>query len=309
LKRDEERTFIGWQGISVRVPSDWTLGAVGGDRKSGYLRVDDAYVPRLQVKWSSKHIDLERKRKEYVKRLTVGKRKRPTGLEVKTDIKVISKRGKPKKELLTYAWRGRQCGMGVLWNCEVCGRALIAQVSWRPEEEGRGLAQEVLQSLDDHGIGGWDTWAADGLVYLAPSEFGLEGWKRMTRYLEMRLERDGETLKVARWGMVPLVLGERTVREWFEDENRRRRDVRWRAEECEIKGHEGIMVRGEKRRLAGGVRKRAAEIVRRSPAVYFDARAWHCPVSNRLYLVENLHGREGEIVSGVLDSIICHEEQ
>lgn len=308
MTQDDDRTFIGWQGISARVPSDWTLGAVGGDRKSGYLRVDDGYMPRLQVKWSAKHIDLERKRKEYVKQLTVGKRKRPTGLEVKTDAKVVSKRAKPKKELLTYVWRGPQCGMGVLWNCEVCGRALIAQVSWRAQDEGREIAQEVLESLDDHGIGGWETWAVDGLAFLAPSDFELDGWKRMTRYLELRLAREKETLKVARWGLVPLVLGDRTLHQWFEDENRRRRDVEWSADQTEIRGHPGVVARGDRRRFAGALRKRVAHALRRSPAVYFDARAWHCPESNRLYLVESLHGREGEIVSGVVDSIICHRE-
>jgi hypothetical protein len=34
--------------------------------------------------------------------------------------------------------------MGVLWNCETCGRAVIAQVGWPIEDEGRELAQEVV---------------------------------------------------------------------------------------------------------------------------------------------------------------------
>jgi hypothetical protein len=130
----------------------------------------------------------------------------------------------------------------------------------------------------------------------------------MTRFLEMRLAREGETLRAARWGMVSLVLGERTLLEWYEDENRRRRDVTWQAEEATVRGHEGVLARGEKRRLAGGLRTRAARAVKRSPAVDFEARAWHCPSANRLFLVEAIHSGRGDIPAGVVESVICHGE-
>ena len=304
----ERTTLIGWRGISVRVPEEWTLGAVGGDRKAGYLRVDDEKMPRLQVKWSRGRIDLERKRKEYVKRLTKRRRK-ATGLEVTTETRVVSRRAKPKKEIVGYAWRGPQCGMGVLWNCETCERAVIAQVSWTPDEEGHEIARAVLESLEDHGVGGWDTWGIDGLAFLAPEAYRLEGWRRMTRYLEVRLEQGGASLKVARWGMVPMVLDGRPVREWYEAENERRREVEWSGEEETVRGHEGMRAWGRRRRLAGGLRKAAARAVRRQTMDQFEAYAWHCPESNRLYLVESVHGRGGEITKGVVDSIQCHEEE
>ena len=113
---------------------------------------------------------------------------------------------------------------------------------------------------------------------------------------------------VARWGMVPLVLGERSVRAWFEEENRRRRDVSWKAAEATIRGHEGVIVRGERRRLAGSLRTRAARALKRSPVVEFEAQAWHCPESNRLYLVEALHDGKETVLQGVVESILCHEE-
>ncbi len=308
MRQEEHTTLIGWQGISARVPADWTLAGVGGDRRSGYLRVDYERTARLQVKWARRHIDLEKKRAEYMKRLTVGKRRRPTGLEVTADIRAVSKRAKPKKELLTYGWRGDHCGLGVLWNCDVCDRAVIAQVGWPIEEEGREVAQEVLESLEDHGIGGWDTWGVDGLVFLAPTEHELDGWRRMTRYLELRLVRNEEKLKVARWGMVPLVLGKRTVQQWYDEENARRRDVVWTSAEEEIKGHEGVVARGVRRRVAGGIRTRAARALGRKPAVEFEARAWHCPESNRLYLLEALYGDVGDALYGAAESIVCHQE-
>jgi hypothetical protein len=267
-------------------------------------------MPRLQVKWSQGRINLEKKRDEYAKRLTVGKRKRPTGLAVDLEAKVISQRSKPKKDLVTFAWRGPQCGMGVLWNCEVCNRALIAQVSWRQPEKLHEVARQVLESLDDHGIGGWEIWGVDGFAFLAPEGHFLAKWKRMTRYVELDLTTKNEaTIKAARWGMVPLVLSGRTMLDWHKDENRRRRDVAWQAQEMEVKGHPAVAAWGERRRFAARLRKSAARLLRRRPAIYFAACAWHCPESNRLYLVESVHPEQGEVLKGVVDSILCHEEE
>jgi hypothetical protein len=219
LARARGRTAIGWHGISVLVPGDWALGAVGGDRRSGYVRVDDQLMPRLQVKWSQGHINLARKRDEYLKRLTGGKRKRRAGVEVEAEVRVISHRAKPKKELAGFAWRGQQCGMGVFWNCEVCNRAVMAQAMWRPEEAFHEQAREVLGSLEDHGREGWQMWGLDGLAFWAPEGYELGKWKRLTGYLELRLGKGGPRLKVARWGLVSRLLGGRSVREWLEGEN------------------------------------------------------------------------------------------
>ncbi len=303
----QRRTLIGWQGISLWVPDQWMLVAVGGDRRAGSLRVDDEDMARLQVKWARGPIDLERKRAEYIKRLTVGRRRRPTGIEVETGIHVLSSRAKPKKQIATFAWRGRHCGMGVLWNCEVCGRALIAQVSWGADEDGWETAQEVLQSLDDHGVEEWDTWGVDGLAFLAPTAFALESWKRMTRYLDLRLSRGAEQLRVARWGMVPLVLGNKTVSEWYDLQSVRRRDVTYRAGETTIKGHQGVAAQGTRRGVRAAMGRWGEGLLRRPSGGSFGARAWHCPDSNRLYLVESIGG-DGELLEGVTASVICHEE-
>jgi hypothetical protein len=306
VQLDYQTTPIGWQGITLRVPADWTLGAIGGDRKSGYLRVDDESMPRVQLKWSQGHINLERKLAEYAKRLTVGKRKRPTGLHVDTEARVISQRSKPRKDLRTFAWRGPQCGMGLLWNCEVCKRAVIAQVSWQRQEQLHEVAREVLASLEDHGTRGWEMWAMDGMAFLVPEGYGLEKWKRMTRYLELTLTRQRALIRVARWGMVPLVLGNRTLLEWYQDQNRGRRDVNWQAQEMEVKGHPAVAAWGERWRLLGRLRKGAARLLRRPPTINFAACAWHCRESNRIYMAEAIYGREEEILKGVVDSIICH---
>ncbi len=295
----------------MSVPAEWTLAAVGGDERSGYLRVDDERMPRVQVKWSQGHINLERKRQEYARRLAFGKRrwKRPTGLEVDTGARILSQRSKPKKELAGFAWRGRHCGMGLLWNCEVCKRSLLAQVSWLDEESASGAhetAREVLGSLEDHGAAGWRWWGLDGLTFLAPERYQMQKYRRLTRYLEMQVGRERVWAKVARWGMVPLVLQERTVQEWLREHLSGRREIASHTEEMDIKDHEGAAAWGEVRRFAGGLRRVAGRVCRRPPPPAWAACAWHCPEANRLYLVESLEPEQGEVLKGVVDSIICH---
>lgn len=316
MAKAQETTLVGWHGISVRVPVDWALAAVGGDDKTGYLRVDDQRMPRLQVKWSKGHINLRRKREEYAKRLTFAKRRLPgrkkrTGLEVDADARVLSHRSKPKKELAGFAWRGRHCGMGILWNCEVCNRAVIAQVSWLPEEQLHETAREVLGSLEDHGTEGWRWWGLDGLSFLAPEGYLVQRQRRLSRHLELRLGTNQARVTVARWGMVELVLEGRTLAEWFAERNRGRKDVvpglpRWQTKELDIKGHKGLAAWGELRRMAGGVRKAVGRALRRPAPLTWAACAWHCPEANRLYLVESVEPEQGEVLKGVVDSVICH---
>jgi hypothetical protein len=308
LTGKEKQTPLGWQGIFALLPTDWKLGAVGGDQRTGYLRIDDERMPRLQVKWAPHRIDLVRKRDEYVKRLTVGRRKRPTGLEVDVEAKFFGGRAKPKKDLVTFAWRGPQCGYGLMWNCETCGRSLIAQVTWRPEERWHDVAREVLASLEDHAEGGWKTWALDGLAFLAPEKYELGKWRWLTGYLEFNLAQMKRTLKVARWGIVSRILGGRTLSEWYQQENWRRRDVSFQVQEMELKGHDGIAVWGEVSGIKPRLTALAERALRRKPVVQFAGGAWHCPESNRLYLVETVDAGEGVALQGVVDSISCHAE-
>jgi hypothetical protein len=238
---------------------------------------------------------------------------------VETDLRAVSRRAKPRKQFLSFAWRGGECGIGLLWNCEVCRRAVIAQVTWLPEETFRETAQAVLESVEDHGEGGWQIWGVDGLAFLAPEGLELESWKRLTGYLELQLGggRQADSLphlKVARWGMVPLVMGRQSVKEWFEKENRARSDASWQAQEMGIKGHSGVAAWGEQRKLAGGARARLMRGLRHLPRPMFVACAWHCPQSNRLYQVEAVEGQRrrsdpaptGGLLQGVVESITCH---
>lgn len=297
---------FGWQGISAKVPSDWNLGAIGGSEKTGYLRLDDLEQPRLEVKWSSESsVDINKVLDNYLKSLTK-KAKRSQPLTIDRNAKVVSKKAKPRKVLACFSWEGGARAFGVVWRCETCGRTVIAQVLSRSREDIAPLAREVLTSLEDHSLAGRKTWAVYGFSCQVPEQFKLEEHKLMAGYLEMCFLAGREKLKVARWGMANVALKQNSLPEWVESENQDRRDVTWQSRPGAAKGHEAVLLTGEQRRLAHRLRKGLTQLVRLRPAIAFSACFWHCPESNRIYGVENIHRGDKSLLQQIMDSIPCH---
>jgi len=286
------------------VPADWTLGAIGGDYKQGYARLDDAVMPRLEVKWSDQNVSLDRALDRYLAKL--GKRGRRGEVRVDERARVISRRSKPDKKLRGFSWSGRERAQGVIWKCEKCARTVIAQVIVAPGAEGEALAREVLGSLEDHGRDGRVTWALYGLAFEAPEELRLEHQKLMAGYLELAFAAGRRKLRVRRWGMADVALAERELQHWYEVEEVRRRDVQWECEPAAVNGHDGVRVHGHRRRLLHRGRRWLERLLRLRIASDFDGRVWRCPESNRIYSVEAVHHDDEGALLEVVESVACH---
>ena len=289
------------------MPADWTLGAIGGDYRSGYARLDDQLMPRLELKWSDQNVDLDRALQRYLAKL--GKRGRRGGVAIDDKARVISRRSKPHKKLRGFSWsgRGRERATGVIWKCDQCKRTVIAQVIAAPGEQGEALAREILTSLEDHGRDGRITWALYGLAFDAPEQFRLERQKLMAGYLELAFAAGRRTLRVCRWGMADVALAQRELQHWYEVEQVRRRDVIWDCEAAAVKGHDGLRLFGHRRRLLHRPRRALERLLRLRIASDFDGRVWHCPQSNRVYSVESVHPDETQTMLDVVASAVCHQ--
>lgn len=288
------------------MPADWTLGAIGGDHKSGYARLDDANMPRLELKWSEAEVNLDRALDKYLARL--GRKSRRAEIRIDDKARVISRRSKPDKRLRGFSWSGRERGCGVIWRCNHCRRTVIAQVILPPRERDESLARRILTSLEDHGTDGRATWALYGIQFAAPEGFRLERQKLMAGYLELAFTAGKRrTLRVCRWGMADVALAERDLQHWYEVNQVRRRDVVWDCEPLEVKGHDGLRVFGHRRRFLHRLRRAAERWSRLRIASDFAGRVWHCPQSNRIYNVEAVHHDNAQLVADVVESVACHE--
>jgi len=298
-------TVFGWQGITARLPEDWHLAALGGDRKAGYLRLDDSERPRLEIKWSDASVDIDKALDKYLQSLGRPAR-RGRRVEIDRTARVVSRRAMPKKRIRGFAWREKQAGRGVIWRCDICNRTVIVQVVGSEQEDLQSLAARIIPSMQDHPEEGGETWGLYGFVCRIPEGFRLEKQRLMAGFLELEFSRGKRHLRVARWGMAEVALAGKSVSEWFEHLNRGRRDMQGSVSADSRRGEAAARLTGWRRRR-GEPLLRLLQIGRRRPPE-FAAFAWHCAASSRLYLVEEFWGREESVLEEVVAGIPCHGE-
>jgi hypothetical protein len=310
----KDTTLIGWQGITVRVPSAWELGAIGGTFRSGSLRLDDGDRPRLEVKWSfDPSAKIEQILDKYLRTITKKTRGRAT---INRQVRVVSKGAKPQKSLCSFGvdteavtTGGRQGpaehARGVIWRCKSCHRIVLAQVVGWGRERVDALASEVLGSLEDHGSDDRLTWAVYGMICRVPQRLALEGQKLMAGYLELSFLDRQERLQVRRWGMAGIALETKSLREWIDETYASRREVVFQAAATQIHGHEAVVLSGHRRRFAHRARYAVERALRLRRAVEWTCWLWCCPESNRIHAIEHWH-REGSALPEVAESVVCH---
>jgi hypothetical protein len=303
---------FGWQGISALVPPDWNLAGIGGDFQSGYLRLDDGRMARLEIKWSPGDVDLNKALDRYLRGLEKKGRRR-TGITTFKGGRAVSRRSKPDKRLQGFSWRGPGVrgpveAQGCIWRCRTCSRTVVAQVMAPPGEGLASLARTVLTSLEDHARDGLHTWGVYGLVCRIPEAFRMEKQRLMAGYIELLFTHGKSTLRVERWGMANVILSDVALGEWVERQNRKRKDVRLSAEPARAHGHEAAALAGHRRRPFHGLRLRLERGLRRRVPTEFAGQVWHCPPSNRIYSVESMHWDNETPLGKVVDSVVCHVE-
>ena len=306
----EEWGRAGWQGLSFAVPEDWNVGAIGGEKQQGYLRFDDADMPRLEIKWAeagSGAIDVGSLVDKYLKDLAKGKKKSPT--EVTRDIKLVSKRKlKGKKGLECFSWTAETQGFGAAWYCPDCRRTVIMQVMGALNEPVQKLAEEVILSTEDH-PGEWTYWSTYGFRCETPSDWNLSGQKLMAGLIELDLTREGERLHVARWGMANVVLRRQSLEDWGRTElSKRLKKFDTDYTTADLRGHDAILIEGRTHLPQEKIQSFVEHVRGKEFADRVRAFLWHCPESNKIYYVEAIVDREHQdVVQAVCERIPCCE--
>lgn len=289
--------LIGWQRITVWVPPEWSLGALGGDVRSGYFRLDDSHGPRLEVKWEQPKpgaLDVGKAVEKYLKGLEREARRRRASWEAQRSTPLLSKRKKKKPMLECFHWRADVQGHGAIWYCDVCDRLVMTQVLGPLEENVEPLARQVLLSLEDHSQEeGWDTWSAYELLCQVPSEYLLEEQQMKTGLMELRFIAGKRSLRIARFGLANLLLREVDLGTWCAHQ-RRREWAPFSLEEEEVarEPHRVLHLLGRPGGVLLRFRTWAYHLFRRPIPTFLDAVAWECPQSNKIYLIEHLRDEQ-----------------
>lgn len=307
----EDRTVVGWQGYTVRVPRDWTIGAIGGDHLEGYLRIDGAEMPRCEIKWFGERgpVDISEVVDKYLNDLQKKRRRRSPEVKVRRDTRLLGRRRGGRSQLECFAWRSETQAHGAAWQCTKCRRTTIIQVLGSKEEDLDELAAEIMLSITDHPQDGWVTWSTYGLRCEIPEDFRLAGQKLMAGLIELNFSMETEQVSVMRWGMADVILAHASLAEWSKEELSSRLK-QWSStyEETEFRGHPAIAVVGDPSPLPLRVRTFVSHCLRRPYGSNANALLWHCEQEKKVYYVECIvDDSRLELPGEVCDRILCHE--
>ena len=179
-----EWTVFGWAGIELEIPTTWELSGLSGDQKTGYLRLDDPEMPRLELKWAHtrrKKPDLHATLDEYFK-LIRKTYKKGTELSFRRNVNLIKEEDFFEgRTVLGFSWKGSIRANGLIFHTGK--RITIVQVMGRLKENWRPTVLRVFKSIIDRGDAPLTLWSAYGLKLGVPKEYKLERQKLLSGYL------------------------------------------------------------------------------------------------------------------------------
>ncbi len=310
----DEWTVRAWQGVLLNVPEEWDIAAISGDRKQGYMRLDDQEnMPRVEVKWQEAggFVDIEDVVDGYLKDLQKERNSDEGEIETDRDCRVVSKRQMGKTDLNCFAWRGEVEGYGAAWYCEECERVMIIQVMATLDEKGQKLAGEVIGRMEDHPREGWITWSTYGLQMEVPERFEISDQKLMAGLIELHFANRGEEIVGARWGMANVALRNQSLTDWAKSEiSDYHKKIKLSFDETRFRGHPAVEVTGYFSNPLKHFQSFVMHVIGRPYPESVKGWVWHCENENRIYYAGALLDDDHmDILERVANTIVCPEGQ
>ena len=320
--------WLGWQGFTLTLPSDWDLAQFGGTQEKGTLRIDDGDGPRIELRWETppKSIDLERSIADFLSSLERNAKKKKQRFDAADHPHIVAKSRKQKAQLVNFGWTGDSDehlaahGWGTSWHCAECGRVVVAHLMGRGGEKPRAaqqLATDIFTSLECHGRGGWQAWSVFGLSVEIPTEFALGRAKLQTGKIEIEWARPlpgglngwqarPERIVLQRIAAANVLLEHEALPDW----TRRKlfasdkRTAYGASAEIAAHGEDGLLFEGAPRQW----RQRAVQMARakilRQAVPQAQLRVWQSEKANKILVLETeLTPKNFHVIEDVLDSL------
>lgn len=293
---------VGWQGIVVDAPMDWSLVGVSGDNKKGYFRVDSPVASALEVKWeriSGQAPDLMAKAREFLNSIEKSARKKKLKFdrEIKSD-------GDPAS--LRFLWRSDRLGQGRLVYCEQCRRLIIAQVIMARDENIAKTASQMLDSIRDHRDDGWLDWGLYGLGFAVPPGYTIRKQTLMSGYLALNFKKGAHTIVVERWGLAATLLAKDDMASWYrKDAMPDVKGYRAVVEPRRVGEFEGLKISGRRRGLISAIKAMACSLTLHSYPDVLTGYVWHQADDNRLFSIRVTHAQGEHTAEKIRDLVLA----
>ena len=310
---DTNWTKFGWQGIAVEIPEDWEMSGLSGDFSSGYLRLDDAQMPRLEIKWSKamrKKPDLHKVLDEYFQLVRKNYKKKMESLFIKRDVNLIrDKSFFEGRDVVFFNWKSDVRANGAIWHCHECKRIVIKQILGHPKGSMREDTLRILTSAIDHSPGHTNLWSAYQLSVSIPRRYKLDKQKLMSGYLLLSFADGSRKIAVERYGLADVLLKSVDLETWLRNTYKKAFiGYGFSIEKEDTQIDENIMITGSKSRLTDKIPFSPVllldKIARRNR---LSAQIWRCRQSNRIFAVRVIAKVDAPKTAGeVVESIQCH---
>ena len=294
-------TSFGWQGIALTLPDGWDPVVANGDYRTGYVRLADESVVRLEVRWQQAgQRSPAQMVTAYAEDLARRARKEGQSLEMDRELSLASP---PGMECETYSWATDRRVWAILAHSAESGRVFHLHLSSRLEERAKGLARTVFSSLKDHPSDEPLPWRFYDMDFTSPAGMPLLRQSLQSGCIRMVFGRRLERIEFARVSLAEVLLAGKGLDDWFRQfyaASLKRRRVRLKEEA--YRGHPGVVVEGRV-----WLPMNPSALLGRPRVV--RGRCWHCEAGNRIMICcfDGPAGNAG-LLAGALEGFRCCEE-
>jgi len=306
---------FGWQGIRLRVPEEWNLGKVDGDRDSGYVRLDDAEIVRAEIEWRTVkgRVDgsvgalVDR----YIENLEKKAKKADMSFAVQRRAKFLGdKRWLEGRDYETFTWEADFRAYNLAIRTDK-SRILLLRVLTRLDEKPGDHVEAIFSSLEDRFQEDAWFWSVYGLAFLMPADFKLESHELKSGHIQLSFEKEKEICRVHRLSLAQLLLKERELSDWYPVFFKKQlKDFEVETVNEEVGGHPGLRVTGKPRSRWRQL-LRPLPMINPRPRQFLDGRVWNCRETNKICIVDHLFRKkeqQGDLAERIADGYFCHQE-
>jgi hypothetical protein len=306
---------LGWQGIVIPLPDEWSLTAFSGDWDAGYLRAEGPNEASLELKWKHDRASpsLKGLLKGYVQQLNRAAGRKGADVTLKEKPKALSSVPQGSGVSQTFSWKTSVYGIGAVWHCLECRRIVLAQITAPEQAVADALAKRVIPKIADHPEGDDCYWSVYGFSFFAPKAFRLEKQSLRSGHLSLELRHKSRRLVAERYGPANVLLKRDRLADWatavkpiFEH----LKPFAYKKETLPAEtGHEAVKLAGRRRSARDKARRIGLWLIRRQAPDALEARIWRCEASNRIYVtLAEATPREAEkLADDVSETIRCHD--
>lgn len=298
----EDTWQLGWRGITADVPLPWALSKVEGTAESGYLRLDDESMPRLELRWGpspGRKKSLADLTENYLKQARKLARKMRVPFDYSHRQRFFPAKG---REVCYLTLQSDYASHIIVSRCKQCGRIVLARILHQPGEDVAATVAMVFGSLRDHAYQGEITWSVFDLRARLPETFDLISSTFQVGQIRLAFRRGKDRLVLDRHNFARELLRETNLKHWLVYSLRKElRPFVISSDEWQHRGHEGVLLSGS---LKLWRRLMTLDLKPRR----LSALAWRCDESDRLFAIRLLTRKpDDEELARLAKSMECHE--